>query len=79
VPAGDSNRLIDGASGAPDVTAPQIGLPKTTPVNAYLQWAWHARNFRAIADGATEIRGPGALRTLLDAGAAVTVRALTQR
>ncbi|KAA0024095.1 NADH:flavin oxidoreductase/NADH oxidase family protein [Antrihabitans cavernicola] len=60
-------------------SAPTLpNLPGIAPVNSYLQLAWHAQNFRAIADGANSVRGPGAARTLLAAAANVTVHALTQ-
>lgn len=70
-------RLLDGgdASGA---RAPRINAGFATPVNAYLELSWHARNFRAIAEGATDLSGPGALRTLAAAGTRVTLNALTQ-
>lgn len=58
-------------------TAPRIPLP-VAPVNSYLQLAWHAANFRRIAAGEKQVSGPGAVRTLAAAGAAMTVRALTQ-
>lgn len=59
-------------------TAPRIPLPAATPINSYLQLAWHAANFRRIAAGEKQVSGPGALRTLAAAGTTVTVRALTQ-
>lgn len=59
-------------------TAPHVALPGATPLNSYLQLAWHAANFRRIAAGETHVRGPGAVRTLIAAGTTVTVRALTQ-
>ncbi|MFE4456474.1 NADH:flavin oxidoreductase/NADH oxidase family protein [Nocardia tengchongensis] len=57
--------------------APRIPLP-VAPVNSYLQLAWHAANFRRIAAGEKQVAGPGAARTLAAAGAAMTIRALTQ-
>ncbi|MFF2085799.1 NADH:flavin oxidoreductase/NADH oxidase family protein [Nocardia sp. NPDC058176] len=48
------------------------------PVNSYLELAWHAQNFRAIAAGAESVTGPGAARTLLAAGLSVSAHALTQ-
>ncbi|MBF4997015.1 NADH:flavin oxidoreductase/NADH oxidase family protein [Nocardia sp. BSTN01] len=59
-------------------TAPRIPIPGATPVNSYLQLAWHAANFRRIAAGDTSPSSPGAVRTLIGAGAMVTARALTQ-
>ncbi|MFI6040181.1 NADH:flavin oxidoreductase/NADH oxidase family protein [Nocardia sp. NPDC051321] len=59
-------------------TAPRIALPAATPINSYLQLAWHAANFRRIAAGAKQVSGPGALRTLAAAGTTVTAHALTQ-
>ncbi|MFD6224141.1 hypothetical protein [Nocardia asteroides] len=47
-------------------------------MNSYLQLAWHARNFGALAGGAAVVTGPGAARTLLGAGLSVTARALIQ-
>lgn len=70
--------LLSGfAAAAPAISAPQIPLP-VTPANAYLQLAWHAAKFRSIAAGAAETRGPGAVRTLIEAGTRVGVRAVTQ-
>ncbi|PQP20829.1 NADH:flavin oxidoreductase/NADH oxidase family protein [Rhodococcus opacus] len=70
--------LLTGA-GEPQVlpTAPQIPLPAATPINSYLQLAWHAANFRRIAAG-KQVRAPGVVRTLAAAGTTVTARALTQ-
>lgn len=59
-------------------TAPRIPLAAATPVNSYLQLAWHAANFRRIAAGDKQVTGPGAVRTLAAAGTTVTARALTQ-
>lgn len=59
-------------------TAPTLTIPGATPINSYLQLAWHAAKFRRIAAGATQVSGPGVLRTLLAAGTTVTARALTQ-
>lgn len=58
--------------------APRIPLRAATPINSYLQLAWHAANFRRIAAGKTQVSGAGAVRTLVTAGRSVTVRALTQ-
>ncbi|MFD0364090.1 NADH:flavin oxidoreductase/NADH oxidase family protein [Nocardia sp. GCM10030253] len=59
-------------------TAPRVPLPGATPINSYLQLAWHAANFRSIAAGEKQVSGPGAVRTLAAAGTTVTARALTQ-
>ncbi|MGX9672542.1 NADH:flavin oxidoreductase/NADH oxidase family protein [Mycobacterium sp. HM-7] len=59
-------------------TAPRIPIPEAVPVNSYLQLAWHAAHFRRIARGATQVSGPGVVRTLLAAGSTVTAHALTQ-
>lgn len=59
-------------------TAPRLPIPGATPINSYLQLAWHAANFRRIAAGETHVSGPGAVRTLVAAGTTVTARALTQ-
>ncbi|MFE5475604.1 NADH:flavin oxidoreductase/NADH oxidase family protein [Nocardia sp. NPDC056541] len=59
-------------------TAPRIPIKGATPVNSYLQLAWHAANFRRIAAGERQVSGPGAIRTLVAAGTTVTARALTQ-
>lgn len=75
-----AHRLLAGESepatlpGAPQLPA----WPGMAPVNSYLQLAWHARNFRALAGGAAVVTGPGAARTLLGAGLSVTAHALTQ-
>ncbi|QTJ67662.1 NADH:flavin oxidoreductase/NADH oxidase family protein [Rhodococcus sp. ZPP] len=71
--------LLTGA-GEPQAlpTAPHIPLPAATPINSYLQLAWHAANFRRIAAGEKQVSGPGVVRTLAAAGATVTARALTQ-
>ncbi|MEU1208879.1 NADH:flavin oxidoreductase/NADH oxidase family protein [Nocardia sp. NPDC005825] len=58
--------------------APRVPIPGATPINSYLQLAWHAANFRSIAAGEKQVSGPGATRTLLAAGTTVTARALTQ-
>ena len=39
-------RLLDGAEVVPDAQAPRIGLRFATPLNAYLQLAWHASRGR---------------------------------
>jgi 2,4-dienoyl-CoA reductase-like NADH-dependent reductase (Old Yellow Enzyme family) len=75
---GIANELLAGDDAADLPVAPTIRLPYTRPVNAYLQLAWHAANFRRIADGAADARTPGVTRTLAHAGATVTIRALTQ-
>ena len=73
-----ANDLLSGdLETAPAINAPQLPLP-ITPANAYLQLAWHAANFRSIAAGATELIGPGAVRTLVEAGTRVSFNALTQ-
>ena len=72
-----AGRLLDGADTVPDAQAPRISLPLATPINAYLQLAWHAAQFRRIAGGHTEPATPGAVRTLADAGMRVTARAMT--
>ncbi|MFE6860181.1 NADH:flavin oxidoreductase/NADH oxidase family protein [Nocardia sp. NPDC057668] len=59
-------------------TAPRIPVPGADPLNSYLQLAWHAGNLRRIAAGQPQVSGPGAVRTLLTAGATVSARALTQ-
>ncbi|WP_433565025.1 NADH:flavin oxidoreductase/NADH oxidase family protein [Nocardia sp. CA-151230] len=59
-------------------TAPRLPIPGATPINSYLQLAWHAANFRRIAAGEKQVSGPGAVRTLVAAGITVTARALTQ-
>lgn len=74
----DTGRRLLASENASTAAAPRIDLSLATPVNAYLELAWHARNFRAISDGATDLTGPGALRTLVSAGTRVTVNALTQ-
>jgi hypothetical protein len=70
-------RLLDGAEEVPDAQTPRIGLRFATPLNAYLQLAWHAAHFRRIAAGHAEPSGAGAVRTLAEAGTRVTVRAMT--
>jgi 2,4-dienoyl-CoA reductase-like NADH-dependent reductase (Old Yellow Enzyme family) len=75
----DTGRQLLAGGNASAATAPHINLRAATPANAWLELAWHARNFRAIAGGATDLTGPGALRTLASAGTKVTVNALTQR
>lgn len=74
----DTGQRLLGGDNANTAAAPRIKHRLATPANAYLELSWHARNFRAIADGATDLRGPGALRTLVSAGTRVTVNALTQ-
>ncbi|WP_067823134.1 NADH:flavin oxidoreductase/NADH oxidase family protein [Nocardia inohanensis] len=59
-------------------TAPRLPMPGATPINSYLQLAWHAANFQRIAAGERQVSGPGAVRTLLAAGTTVSARALTQ-
>ena len=70
-------RLLGGSDAVPSAGAPRLPI-SFTPMNAYLQLAWHAANFRAIAAGETDLRGPGAARTLVEAGTRVGFRALTQ-
>ncbi|WP_067834702.1 NADH:flavin oxidoreductase/NADH oxidase family protein [Nocardia lijiangensis] len=74
-----ASALLTGAQ-EPQVlpSAPRIPLPAATPINSYLQLAWHASHFRKVAAGEAQVTGPGAFRTLLAAGTAVTARALTQ-
>jgi len=74
-----ATELISGADEPESLpVAPHIKLRGVAPINSYLQLAWHGANFRAIAAGAHNVTGPGALRTLLSAGANMSVRALTQ-
>lgn len=76
---GIAAELLAGAGDPQDLpTAPRIPLPAATPINSYLQLAWHAANFRRIAAGDKQVAGPGAVRTLAAAGTTVTARALTQ-
>lgn len=75
----DTGKRLLAGEDATGMRAPRIDLPGATPANAYLELAWHARNFRAIAAGATDLSGPGAARTLAAAGTRVTFNALTQR
>lgn len=72
-------QLLAGHDATELPTAPTIPLTFAEPVNAYLQLAWHAANFRRIADGAGDAHKAGAVRTLLQAGTSVTAKALTQR
>jgi 2,4-dienoyl-CoA reductase-like NADH-dependent reductase (Old Yellow Enzyme family) len=70
-------KLLAGADAAPPAQAPRLAFPFATPINAYLQLAWHAAHFRRIAAGTAQPSGAGAVRTLVDAGTRVTVRAMT--
>jgi 2,4-dienoyl-CoA reductase-like NADH-dependent reductase (Old Yellow Enzyme family) len=72
-----ATKLLAGADGAPAAQVPRVGFRFATPVNAYLQLAWHAAHFRRIAAGAPEPSRGGAVRTLVDAGTRVTARAMT--
>lgn len=72
-----ANRLFDGADNASDSEAPHIGIPLATPINAYLQLAWHAAHFRRIAAGRADPSRAGTVSTLAKAGTQVTLRAIT--
>lgn len=70
-------KLLEGADTVPDVKAPHIPLSFAVPINAFLQIAWHAAQFRRIADGHTEPVTPGAALSLANAGMRYTARAMT--
>lgn len=56
--------------------APKVGI---TPVDAWVQLAWHGANFKRIARGSDKPVSTGPVRSVVNASVGVTVKTVTQR